>query len=71
MAVADVYDALMDNRVYRKSMGHIQAFDIISGGKGTQFDPLIVAAFQSLDYDELTRQYQPIQNTENNPTEGK
>ncbi|MCL2127114.1 MAG: response regulator [Treponema sp.] len=46
MAVADVYDALMDNRVYRSSMGHIQAAGIIFENEGTQFDPRIVDAFR-------------------------
>jgi putative two-component system response regulator len=51
MAVADVYDALMDNRVYRHSMGQAQAYDIIIGGKGTQFDPCVVDAFKSIRHE--------------------
>jgi len=47
MAVADVYDALIDNRVYRGSMGHIQASNIIFENSGTQFDPGIVEAFKN------------------------
>jgi len=47
MAVADVYDALIDNRVYRSSMGHIQASNIIFENSGTQFDPRIVEAFKN------------------------
>jgi putative two-component system response regulator len=47
MAVADVYDALMDNRVYRGSMGHIQASNIIFENAGTHFDPRIVEAFKN------------------------
>jgi putative two-component system response regulator len=46
MAVADVYDALIDNRVYRGSMGHIQASNIIFENSGTHFDPRIVEAFK-------------------------
>jgi putative two-component system response regulator len=46
MAVADVYDALVDNRVYRKAMSHEQACSIIIEGKGTQFDPDIVSIFE-------------------------
>ncbi|GHV71871.1 two-component system response regulator [Spirochaetia bacterium] len=46
MAVADVYDALMDNRVYRKGMSHQVACNIIDAGSGTQFDPQIVEAFK-------------------------
>ncbi|MEB4674145.1 CHASE2 domain-containing protein [Enterobacteriaceae bacterium G50] len=45
MAVADVYDALTSKRVYKKSMSHTQAINIISQGTGTQFDPRVVKAF--------------------------
>jgi putative two-component system response regulator len=48
MAVADVYDALIDNRVYRSSMGHSQASGIILEGRGTHFDPRIVEAFSDI-----------------------
>jgi putative two-component system response regulator len=47
MAVADVYDALMENRVYRYGMGHIQASNIIYEYEGTHFDPKIVEAFRN------------------------
>jgi putative two-component system response regulator len=46
MAVADVYDALMENRAYRSSFGHIQASNIIFDNTGTQFDPRIVEIFR-------------------------
>jgi putative two-component system response regulator len=45
MAVADVYDALISKRVYKESMSHKQALDIIASGSGTHFDPDIVGAF--------------------------
>ena len=45
MAVADVYDALTSKRVYKKSMPHTKALDIIIEGAGTQFDPSVVNAF--------------------------
>jgi putative two-component system response regulator len=48
MAVADVYDALTDNRVYRKGMSHAEACLIIEGGKGTQFDPQVADAFAAV-----------------------
>jgi putative two-component system response regulator len=47
MAVADVYDALVDDRVYRKGMSHEQAVDIIMGGRGTQFDATVVDSFEA------------------------
>jgi len=48
MAVADVYDALTDNRVYRRGIGHDQAYSIILENAGTQFDPLVVAVFSKI-----------------------
>jgi putative two-component system response regulator len=45
MAVADVYDALVDNRIYRKGMSHQEAYNIIMEGCGTQFDPVVTEIF--------------------------
>ncbi len=45
MAVADVYDALTCKRVYKPSMSHEMATDIIREGRGTHFDPVIVDGF--------------------------
>jgi len=56
MAVADVYDALIDNRVYRSSMGHIQASNIIFENSGTHFDPRIVDAFKNTQ-DQIVEVY--------------
>ncbi len=47
VAVADVYDALTSKRVYKEAMSHEQAVRIIRAGRGTQFDPIIVAAFDN------------------------
>ncbi|MDR3231072.1 MAG: response regulator [Synergistaceae bacterium] len=57
MAVADVYDALVDDRVYRRGMSHAEAFRIITDGTGTQFDPRVVEAFESchLKFSELAK----------------
>jgi putative two-component system response regulator len=46
MAVADVYDALVDDRVYRRGMGHAQASSLIIENSGTHFDPRVVEAFK-------------------------
>jgi putative two-component system response regulator len=48
MAVADVYDALVDDRVYRKAMSHDDAYKIIIEGMGTHFDPRVVDAFDAI-----------------------
>jgi putative two-component system response regulator len=52
MAVADVYDALVDDRVYRKALSHREAFDIIMNGKDSHFDPRVVDAFVAVS-DEM------------------
>jgi putative two-component system response regulator len=45
MAVADVYDALVSERPYKKPFTHEQAVEIIKKDSGTHFDPQIVAVF--------------------------
>ena len=45
MAIADVYDALVSERVYKKPFPKEQAIQIIKEGAGTQFDPELVAVF--------------------------
>ncbi len=45
MAVADVYDALVSKRPYKKPYPHMVAVQEIVKGKGTQFDPDVVDAF--------------------------
>ncbi|MCL2634331.1 MAG: response regulator [Oscillospiraceae bacterium] len=45
MAIADVYDALISERPYKKPFTHEDAVRIISGGKGTHFDPMLVDVF--------------------------
>jgi putative two-component system response regulator len=47
MAVVDVYDALVSDRVYRKGMPKEKAFEIIFSGSGTQFDPVMLEAFDN------------------------
>jgi putative two-component system response regulator len=45
MAIADVYDALIAQKPYKKTYTHEEAATIISQGKGTHFDPILVDAF--------------------------
>lgn len=47
MAVADVYDALVSERCYKKAFSHEESCKIILEGSGTQFDPTVVEAFLS------------------------
>jgi putative two-component system response regulator len=55
MAVADVYDALVDNRVYRRAMNHTEACRILLDGKGAQFDPALIEIFEScnVEFDRM------------------
>lgn len=45
MAVADVFDAVSQNRCYRTAMPFEDCFNIIHKGIGTDFDPKIAEAF--------------------------
>lgn len=48
MSVADVYDALRSQRVYKPPMTHETAARIIISGRGSQFDPDVVNAFEAI-----------------------
>jgi putative two-component system response regulator len=48
MAVADVYDALISPRPYKKDFAHEKAVSIIKEGRGSHFDPVIVDVFMSV-----------------------
>lgn len=48
MAVADVFDAISQKRCYRDAMPFNKCFEIISNGRGTDFDPEITDVFISL-----------------------
>ena len=45
MALVDVYDALTNDRPYKKAFSHEEAVEIIKNGSGTHFDPLIADVF--------------------------
>lgn len=47
MALADMYDALISERVYKPGWSHDQAVEEILGKRGSHFDPLVVEAFAS------------------------
>ncbi len=48
MAVADVFDALVTERPYKKAFSVSEAYDIIRKGSGSHFDPRIVDAFEAI-----------------------
>jgi putative two-component system response regulator len=45
MAVADVYDALISQRAYKKAFSHEEAVAVIANGRGSHFDPILVDLF--------------------------
>jgi putative two-component system response regulator len=45
MAIADVYDAIVSERPYKKAYTHEDAVRIITEGSGTQFDPALIKVF--------------------------
>jgi adenylate cyclase len=49
MALADVYDALVFTRVYKKKISHAEAKEIILNETGRHFDPEVIAAFVAKD----------------------
>ena len=48
MALADVYDALVSERPYKKAFSHEEALQIILEGRGSQFDPELTDIFIGL-----------------------
>ena len=46
--VADAYEAMTSDRIYRKSIGHDRAMDQLNRFKGLQFDPTIVRCLQRI-----------------------
>ena len=47
MAIADVYDALVSKRVYKKEFSFDEADRIILEGMGTQFDPALRGIYEA------------------------
>ncbi|GAB2658656.1 HD domain-containing phosphohydrolase [Vibrio panuliri] len=45
MALADVYDALISQRVYKPAFSHEKAIAIITEGRGHHFDPVLTDVF--------------------------
>lgn len=46
LAIADVYDALRQKRVYKPGFSHDEACEIIFKGAGKHFDPQLIALFR-------------------------
>ena len=73
MAVADVFDALVSNRSYKKGFPYEKALGIIREESGTHFDPKIVEAFFAAQ-DEILRvadEFSEMEKKDENGAEGK
>lgn len=59
VAVADVYDALISNKIYRQGMSHEDAVGIIFGERGQHFDPDVVDAFmeRTVEFADVARRF--------------
>ena len=59
MAVADVFDALISQRVYKPAMPYAQAREIIAAERGRHFDPDVTDAFLAgfADFVAIADQY--------------
>ena len=42
VSVADVYDALTSDRVYKRAVSHEKAMQMILDGEGGQFNPVLL-----------------------------
>ena len=49
MAIADVYDALVEERPYKKAFPHEEAVRIMLEGRGSQFDPVLADLFEKIN----------------------
>ena len=51
VALADVYDALRQKRVYKDGFSHEEAVEIIKKERGQHFDPALVDIFLDYNYE--------------------
>lgn len=54
MAIADVYDALVEARPYKPAFPHEKAVNIMLEGRGAQFDPQLIDVFSKI-HEEFER----------------
>ncbi len=59
MAIADAYDALISERVYKPPFSHEKAVSIIVADRGTHFDPMLVDVFLTIsdEFHKIAQQY--------------
>jgi hypothetical protein len=58
VALADVYDALITERVYKKAFSHKKAVSIMLKEKGRHFDPVIVNVFKKIhrEFEKISKE---------------
>lgn len=59
IAVADSYDAMTSDRVYRKHLSDEQVMSELEKGEGTQFDPVIAQTMENLLKDGVFQKLSP------------
>jgi len=59
VAVADVYDALISNKIYRQGITHEAAVGVIFAERGEHFDPEVVDAFMDcvVEFDAVAKRF--------------
>ncbi|MGL6193209.1 MAG: HD domain-containing phosphohydrolase [Thermoguttaceae bacterium] len=59
MAIADVYDALVSERPYKRGMSHDDAIEIIRSERGDAFDPFLVDVFLEIsdEFKSIRKQF--------------
>jgi putative two-component system response regulator len=59
VALADVYDALISNKIYRQGMSYEEAVGVIFSERGQHFDPDVVDAFMELtvEFEDVAKRF--------------
>jgi putative two-component system response regulator len=59
LALADVYDALISNKIYRQGMSYEDAVGVIFSERGEHFDPDVVDAFMELtvEFEDVAKRF--------------
>lgn len=59
MAIANVYDALVSDRVYKAAIPHAEAMTVIEAERGRHFDPALVKVFLEIAplFEEIGKQF--------------
>lgn len=61
VSIADVYDALVSERVYKKAYSHKKAVEMILNGECGQFNPLLLECLQDIQ-DRIDEEFQNVEN---------